>query len=259
MSKIWAISLNTFRESVRSQVLLVVLFFALILVGITSLFGSVTIGDQIKVIKDFGLFSVSLFSVALVVISGSALLSKELSKKTIYNILAKSVSRSDFIIGKYFGMLITATSIVLLMGISLQIYLYFLEGYFDLNMVWAYAYNIIELGIICAAAILFSSIVITPILSGLFTFALFLAGRSVEYLVFFVEKGEVSGLASKILSTLNYILPNLDKLNIANDVVYNNKLAFGVERFIWSSMYGISYAGVLLLFSIVFFSRRDFN
>jgi len=81
MMKILYIGINTYRESVRSKILYSLIFFAVIVVCVSAFFGSVTIGDQVKVIKDFGLFAISLFSAAYAVISGSALLSKELSKK----------------------------------------------------------------------------------------------------------------------------------------------------------------------------------
>ena len=52
MKKLIAIALNTFREAVRNKILVSIVFFALIMVGISALFGSVSIGDQVKVIKD---------------------------------------------------------------------------------------------------------------------------------------------------------------------------------------------------------------
>lgn len=259
MDKIWAISHNTFRESIRSKVLYATILIAFLLMAVTTILGSVTIGDQIKVVKDFGLFSVSIFSVAFAVISGAALLFKELSKKTIYNILSKSVARWEFLLGKYLGMLLTTLSIISILGFSLILYLYYLEGHFDPLILLSMYYTFLELVIVCAAAIFFSSIVVTPILSGLFTFGIFLAGRSVDYLLYFVQHGVAQGSGKWILETLSAGLPNLDKINIANDVVFLNFEAFGIERLVWSSIYCLSYAGILLVLASIAFRRREFN
>lgn len=259
MNKIWAIALTTYRESVRSKVLYTVVFFAFLIIGISSFFGAVTVGDQVKVIKDFGLFSISIFTVAFAVISGATLLSKELAKKTIYNILSKAVHRWEFLIGKYIGMLLTTSVMLALMGVCFVTYLYFFEKQIDYLIIYAIFYNFLELVIVCAAAIFFSSMVVTPVLSGLFTFGIFLAGRSTELLLYFINEGVAQGAMASILKNLNVMLPNLDKLNVANEVVYSNLSAFGFERMIWSSIYAISYAGILLILANFIFRRREFN
>ena len=79
--KIFAIALNTFREAIRNKILYSVIFFAAFLVLISALFGSVSIGDKIKVIKDFGLFSLSFCGAIITIISGTNLLNKELKQK----------------------------------------------------------------------------------------------------------------------------------------------------------------------------------
>lgn len=256
-SKIAVIAMNTFRESVRSKILYSTLFFALLLVGLSAFFGSVTIGDQVLVIKNFGLTSISLFSVAFAVISGSALLQKELSRKTVYNILAKPVSRAEFVLGKYFGMVATVALLVALMGAALSLFVSIFEGRFDLLLCAGYGYTLLELLIVCAAALLFSSIVVTPLLSGLFTFGIFLAGRSVGYLLFFLTSADEHSLHSILFRTLYWLLPRLDVLNIGNDIVYGASI--DKTNFIWSLLYALGYSGIMLTLATAFFSRREFN
>lgn len=259
MKKIYIIALNTFRESIRSKILYSVFLFAILLLLASTFFGTVTIGDQIKVIKDFGLFGISLFSVAYVVIAGATLLQKELAKKTIYNILGKSVQRSEFIVGKYLGLLSTAILLTLVMSLGLLAYLYLFENKLDFLILYAAAYLIFELIIVCAASIFFSAIVVTPVLAGLFTFGIFLAGRSSQYLSYFIEQEGLQSYAEKFLKVVHYSLPNLDKLNVINDVVYMNLSMVSPEKIIWSSIYAVSYAAILLTIATIIFNRREFN
>ena len=258
MSKTFMIALTTYRELVRSRILFVVIFFAVILVAVSALFGTVTIGDQIKIVKDFGLMSISLCSTAFAMISGTALLNKELSRKTIYNILAKPVERWDFIVGKYLGMLATATLLVVLMSLGLELFLLALEGHFSALVLEAALFIVFELIIICAAAIFFSSIVVTPVLAGLFTFGIFVAGRSCEYLLYFLYHEETQSVFARTLLQLSYLaLPHLDRLNISDNAVYG--VGVSLAYVVLSLLHAVGYAAAMLVFAHLIFSRRDFN
>lgn len=258
MNKILIIALNTCRESLRSKVLYSLFFFAIILVAVSALFGSVTIGDQVKVIKDFGLFAISLFSVTYAVIAGSTLLNKELSGKTVYNILSRPVHRGEFLIGKYLGMLATIIIMLLLMGAGFSLFVFLFEWQFNLALLHAYLHILFELIIVCAATIFFSSIVVTPMLSGLFTLGLFLAGRSTSFLLYFTSEEANSGPVLKyLLEALYYLLPHFDQISIINQVVYDKAVPF-MQSF-WALIYALGYASILLVLASFLFKRREFN
>ncbi len=256
-NKIFAITLNTYRESIRSKILYAMLLFAAMLIGVSVFLGAVSIGDQIKVIKDFGLFSLSVFTVSYAVIAGAQLLSKELKLKTVYNILSRPVRRSEFLVGKYSGMLLTVLSMLLIMALSFSCFLYFLSSALEFNMLQAYWHIFLELMIVCASVIFFSSIVVTPLLSGLFAFGLFLAGRSSELFLYFIESGELSGAGAFLLKALYYLVPNYQKISIANAVVYD--LPIEASLTLWCSVYAIGYSLILLAIAQLAFQRRDFN
>lgn len=259
MNKMAAIALTTWRELMRGKVLYLVLFFAVILVLAAALFGSVTIGDQILVIKDFGLFSISLFSVVFTVIAGASLLHKELSKKTIYNILSKPVERAQFLWGKFLGILAATSVLIAALGAALIIFVFVLSGQLDGFLALACVYIFLEAVIICAASIFFSSLVVTPLLSGLFTLGVFLTGRSLDYMLYFVREGSVSPQLTYVLRFLHAILPNLARLNVMNDIVFRDPVSLSPAHLAWSGLYAISYAGVLMILSSLIFKRREFN
>ena len=257
MDNVSVIALSTFRELVRSKVLYIVLFFAVALVAVCSLFGTVTIGSQVLIVKDFGLFSVSIFSIGFAVIAGSSLLHKELSRKTIYTVLSKPVKRWQFILGKYFGILLTSSLMLVLMGAGLAAFLSFFNDGVDSLLLVSFFYSILELAIVCASAIFFSTVVVTPILNGLFTFGFFLAGRSVEYLLYFVRDGSAEGVPLYFSKGLYCVLPHLNELNVANEIVYGR--APSLHHLIFSSLYVVGYCGVLLIIAQIFFEKREFN
>lgn len=257
-SAILIIAKNTFRELVRGKTLYAVLFVSVLIVACSALFGSVSVGDTLTVVKDFGLFSISFFAVVFSVITGASLLQKELERKTVYNILSKPVQRWQFVLGKFLGMYAAQIVFLVLASLALTTYASFYDGHFDLKILYASAFFALEILIICAATLFFASIVVTPLLNGLFSFGLFLAGRSVDYIKTFQQQlGENSGVFGKFLDLLYYILPQLPKLNQSNQVVLGTLPA--PEMAFWSSLYAVCYAAILLIIASVIFSRREFN
>src|SRR6476620_2880767 len=125
MRQVMALAINTAREAIRNRILYSILFFALLMVGISAVFGAASIGDQVKYMKDFSLMSVSLFGVIIAVVLGVNLLHQELGKKTIVNILSKPVARWQFLVGKFLGLLATLTIMMALLASALLTTLWF--------------------------------------------------------------------------------------------------------------------------------------
>jgi len=116
MGRIWAIALNTFREAVRDRVLYGVVGFGAAIQLFALALAELALNEQARVVRDVGLASVSLFSVIVAVFLGSSLLYKEIERKTLYVILPKPIRRDELLVGKYFGIVVTAAVFVGLMG-----------------------------------------------------------------------------------------------------------------------------------------------
>lgn len=257
-SPIFIIALNTFRELVRGKTLYAIIFVSALIVIISALFGSVSVGDPLLVLKDFGLFSISASAVIFAVITGASLLFKELERKTIFNILSKPVNRHEFVIGKFLGMFCTQIVFLVLSSLILAIFASLYSGIFDSGLLIATLFMAMELLIVSAATLFFAALVVTPSLNGLFSFGFFLAGRSVNYIPDFIAQQQIEGSVSgNILESVYYALPHLSKLNVSNNIVFD--IAPGPAYTAWAALYAISYASVLLIFASILFSRREFN
>ena len=133
MRAIKAIAVNTFKEAVRNKILYNLIFFALIMMAFSLVLDQATIGQRNKIIKDLGLASINLFGVIIAIVVGINLVYKELEKRTIYPLLAKPVRRSSFLVGKYFGILLTLVIETLLMSFFffLLFFVYVIRCLFD--------------------------------------------------------------------------------------------------------------------------------
>jgi len=116
VGRIYAIALNTYREAVRDRVLFGVLVLAAAVLALTLALGELSLDQQMRVVTDLGLASISLFSVVVAIFLGSSLLYKEIERKTLYVILPKPIARFEFLLGKYFGIVATCAVFIAIMG-----------------------------------------------------------------------------------------------------------------------------------------------
>ncbi|MEW6379926.1 MAG: ABC transporter permease [bacterium] len=255
MFKIQAIMINTFREAIRDRILYNLLLFALLIIGGSILLGTLTIGEQQKIIKDMGLASISIFGTLIAVFVGIGLVYKEIERKTVYNIISKPVHRYQFFIGKYLGLILTLLVNVLIMtGVFLSIS-YFMDGNIQRGLIEAIFLIFLELMIITAVALLFSTFT-TPTLSAIFTLAIYVIGHLSRDLKVFGAKSELVWVRH-LTRSLYYLIPNLQNFNIKGLVVHNIPLP--PHFILFSFLYGILYISILLALAICIFEQRDFK
>lgn len=253
--KVLAIANNTFKEAVRNKIFYLLLVFAIVFAFSSKLISLLTVGDSVRVIKNFGLASINFFSVLIAIFTGINLIFKEIDKKTIYNILSKPVSRTNFIIGKFLGLAYTLLVALVSMAVIFFLFLFVTSGEWDLRILIYFLLLYFELLIITAFSLLFSSFT-TPILSSIFTIILYLIGHVLWTFNEFKHK-LVEPITKFISHLFYYILPNLEKFNIKNQLVINSEIK-GV--FIYTSiLYAILYIAALLILTILIFQKRDFQ
>lgn len=114
--RVYAIALNTYREAVRDRILLGVIILAAGLLALTLALGELSLDQHMRVVTDLGLASISVFSVVVAIFLGSSLLYKEIERKTLYVILPKPIARYEFLLGKYFGIVMTCAVFIAIMG-----------------------------------------------------------------------------------------------------------------------------------------------
>jgi len=250
--KIKAIALNTFKEAVRNKIYYLLVFFGIVFILLSRLVSILIIGDTAKVIKDVGLAAIHFFTVMVAIFTGINLVYKEIEKKTIYNIISKPISRSSFILGKFLGLALTLLVALMAMGLIFTLYILIFIGTLDPLILIYFLYLYMELLIVTALSILFSSFS-TPILSSIFTLCLYIIGQIVwTYNLF---KTRIPSALAKFLASLMYhILPNFHKFNIKNELV----LSLKPELNIFATLgYAACYITALLILAIMIFSRKE--
>jgi ABC-type transport system involved in multi-copper enzyme maturation permease subunit len=104
LSRIVVIARNVFLEVIRDRILYLIAIFALVMVAASFLLPEVSAGAQDKITLDLGLAGIHLLSVIVAVFVGTGLVNKEIEKRTVLVLIAKPVSRAEFLIGKHLGL-----------------------------------------------------------------------------------------------------------------------------------------------------------
>jgi ABC-type transport system involved in multi-copper enzyme maturation permease subunit len=259
--RIWAIVLNTFREAIRNKVL----YGALVVVAganfMAVVLGEMSLAEEARVARDVGLAGVSLFGAMTAIFVGVTLLYGEIQKKTIHVILAKPLRRWEFVVGKYAGMGLTLTLLVIAFAAALAGMLWFEGLRFDPATAKAVVLGWCEVLTVAAIAIFFSSFS-TPFLSGIFTFGLFFIGRSYADLSYAAAKSKEPVLQA-IAEAALWLVPDLHTFAISGGEVAGKHVSVHADFVSWGYVaaaagYAAAVIAVLLLLAVLIFQRRDF-
>lgn len=114
--RIAAIGTVTWTELVRLKVFYFIIIFALLVIGNSFFLARFSFEEEFQMLKDIALGAMSIFSALLAILASATLLPKDLEDRTIYTILAKPVSRFEYLLGKLAGVFLLVALAVVLMG-----------------------------------------------------------------------------------------------------------------------------------------------
>ena len=268
MRTIARVAVSVFRESVRNKVLYSLVCFAVLLISTAYLIGQLTAGQDIKIIKDLGLAAISIFGLLIAVFLGITLVWKEIEQRSIYSMLAKPLSRAEFVLGKYAGLALTLVVNVGLMGIAYYAMLAYMATTFppearaawpapavDPALMKALGLILVELLLVTAVALFFSTFS-SPFLSAVLTLAIWVIGTFDADLRNF-ESVVASPSAAALARGLYYLIPNFGAFDVKLQVVHGLPVSW--VYVVTTAAYGAVYVVLLLTGAVAIFSRRDFK
>lgn len=105
--RVWLIAQNTLREAARQRLFNVIVFLALGLVLGARWFRDFNFGaPELKFLADCGLGAMAFFGAALTIAATAQLFFSEIENRTALTLLAKPVWRTEFIVGKFLGVVV---------------------------------------------------------------------------------------------------------------------------------------------------------
>lgn len=261
ISRIWAIALNTFREAARIRVL----YGIIVLVAGANLFalvlGQMASREEARVARDVGLAGISLFGSLTAIFLGVFLLYTEVQRRTIHAIVSKPIERWEFVLGKYVGMALVLTVLVVVFAVAMVAML----ASQGVGVTDAVAKAVVlawfEVLVVAAIAIFFSSFS-TPFMSGIFALAMWVIGRVTP------DLENAARDAATWIRTLArialQIVPDLHLFSVSGRTLDDGAAVSVHADFVsWAyvgmaSLHGLGWIVGLLALAALLFHRRDF-
>ncbi len=251
----WNIALNTFKEVVRNKYLYMILFFACIFLVFSLALGKLTIGEDEKVIVDFGMAMIEFFWLVGVLFVGSQLLFREIEWKTIFLILSKPIKRQDFILGKFFGFSLTILLIIIFQSFVFLSVLLFKDIEITSLILWSLFFTFLKLEIMLGLVFFFSTFM-SPIMTILVSLMVYIISHSFSLMIdLFSRDGDSLTLA--IIKGTQMLFPPFEALN-TKDVIGMFQ-DFPENYFVFNTLYAILYLLIVLFFTVKIFEKKNFE
>lgn len=255
MRHIFIIANNTFRELLRNRLLYTFVFFAVFILFLMVAVGQLSYTEQFRLTLSLGLACIHLSLIALTVFVGGSLVYRELERLTILTLLARPLSRTEFLLGKYLGFL--QLMLIFTGGFFLIFYLNMLlmgfeAGFTDLLLVFIGIF--LEIAVMLAATLFFSSFC-ASFLTVVFSLCLFVMGHWAAGTASIPENANNRQFLA-FAKGARFLLPNLENFNWrSHPLEHNVTSAFAG----WAVLGAGLWIAVFLTAAALIFQRRDFE
>jgi len=268
MNKVVALAVITFKEGVRTRSLFGIFLFALFVFGLNIAVAGFFMRDISKVSVDMNLAAREVSGLLLTLFVGLNLLAKDIDKKTIHLVLAYPISRLQYVLGKYLGVLgLILVCLAVIAGVSsltigcLQgIYANYFTAFSWGNLLLAFVFIFFKFVVLASLMFFFSSLTTSSFIALIFSLSAYVVGTTIEDVIFYIRSGvaeeAISPGLSHFLDVVTYLFPNFNIFNLQVEAAHG--LPIAPAHLLTASGYGLAYSALMLLFSVLVFSRREF-
>lgn len=271
MKNTTAIALISFKEGLRHRVLYGVLIFALLLMIFAVLISGLFMRDISKIILDQCLSAINIGGLLIPFFLAINLLARDIEKRTIFTILARPISRYQYVLGKYFGIVLLTGSVMAVLSVAtfFSVWIgkliygaHFFSGYSPLAIIAGILMSFLGLMVLNAIVVLWCSITTSAFIATLLTLFTYLIGQTVDDVVRFLayeinlSDAEVSNAVKLAVDAAQYIFPNLSAFDVKLQAAHGILIPFSDMAVL--GLYGIGYIAAVLSVSVLILNRRDF-
>ena len=187
IARILTISTNVFREVIRDRVLYLIALYGIVLVLAQRLLPEIAVATENKILPDLGLALMQVMGLMLAIFVGTNLVNKEIEKRTVLVLVAKPVSRTEFIFGKHLGLTgVLGVLVIIMTGIYLAVMTYAKVPFVVQDIALNGLFLWLQLSLVTAIALLFG-VFTGPILGIMMTFGVYLMGTLSRDMVTFAK------------------------------------------------------------------------
>lgn len=268
MKTCFAIALLSFKEGLRQRLLYGVVIFSLLIMVMSVLISGLFMRDISKIILDFCLSAINIGGLLVPFFLAVDLLSKDIERKTVFVILARPVSRAQYIIGKFSGIVLLTSIVMFVLACTALISVWcgkllygghFFENFSIFPVLVAIFYSWLGIVVLNALVVLWCAITTSSFLATLLTLFTYLIGQSIDDVVRFlsVETAgvKISESVRWTIRGIKYVFPNLSIFDLKLQAAHG--LILPVNELSFISLYAVAYLTAVLALAVIVFQRRD--
>jgi Cu-processing system permease protein len=255
MNNVWAVSTVVMREMYRRKDFYVLLILTVL---ITLILGAVNFFNEshiVRYLKEVCLLLIWVASLVIAITTAARQIPAERESRTIFPLLAKPISRSEVLAGKFLGCWLASGVALLCFYLFFGVISAARESGWPLgSYLQAVTLHWFMLAIVIALALLGSLVFAAPSSNNTICFVviggILLLGRHLHKIA--VGKG---GFSEALLTGIYYVIPQLGWFDVRERIVHN-WAAVDAVSFLVALAYALAYAGAILYVACWVFRRK---
>jgi Cu-processing system permease protein len=277
MRETWLIGTNVFRQLMRNRILLVLLLFAVALVGVAAFLGDLGQEAEIRLSRDFGLLAIEGIGFFTVLVCHVVLLFEETELRTVSILFVKPIRRWHYMAGKVLGS-------VFLLAMNQAAMLLVLSCLAFRNVPIVDAPLLLSAFYLFLSGILFSIVTVfftiyastVPACAAYASFAFLLGHFTTNF--FEWAKRMQDPVVEQVVRFLYFLTPNFSLFNLKDNGMAIRLMWYGdsadryaldkpstvlvgphsLEPYLWPLGYLAAYGSALLLISLWRYERKEY-
>lgn len=257
MRRILAVADYIFKQSFRNRMLNVLVVFAILTIGFSVVISSLAQETEIKMVKDFGLFSISIFAFFTLLLSITIQMFEETELKTISMVIVKPINRYEYLTGKYLGICATIFMNVFFMLVALLFVINISGGDpWDPRLILSVFYSFLGTAMLSSVALLLAVVATNVPTCVIFLLLFYVLGHLTIHLKNIAMLSE-SAFFKTVADIIYYSVPNFEAFNL-KDKIYSYDGFFAPEYLVLSLLYTLTYSVFALIIASHLFSKKEF-
>ncbi|MEX2287844.1 MAG: ABC transporter permease subunit [Planctomycetaceae bacterium] len=261
----------TTKEAIRQPVFLLALAIALITLVVLTYLPFFSLGEDVKMLKDCGLATLLSWSILLAVWTSSTSIADEIEGKTAMTLLSKPITRRQFVVGKFVGILQATLLLMIPLSIAFLGLIYYKVGY-DAREAAKGAVDHLDRLVVMRQIlpglplIFLETMVMTAISVAISTrlpmvvnmvtcLAIFVIGHLTPVMVKHTEGNQALEPVQAVARLIATILPSLEIFDMQAAVA--REILVPPQYLGYTTMYSVLYSAALILLAFILFEDRD--
>ncbi|MBL0226726.1 MAG: ABC transporter permease subunit [Geobacteraceae bacterium] len=259
---IFEVTLKSLIRDRLLQVLLACALFIFLVVPALSLFSMRQVQELSVTLS---LSAISIILLVLTVILGSSSIWRDIERRYLASVLGLPVSRTSYIMGKFFGIVTFIMVGSILLGLVATVVIALVSSQYpsDIPVRWLYIWAAILMDgfkyvLVAAVALLFSAVSTSFYLPFIATLVVYFCGSASQGVYEYITSDygkTMSAMTRNLISSIYYLIPNFAAFDFKVQAVY--PLAVPFQGLLFTGVYFLIYTGMVLMIAVWVFNRRE--